>query len=386
MANLEHDKSVIELAKGNPITSKLPVDIFKKATELWAAKSNATYNLQYADEDGPIEFRQHLSEFLNHNYSNQTRTMPLKVLPEELCVVAGAAHGLDMVCKHFSSPGDYAIVEDPTYFLALDSIKGDYRLNVVQMPIDNEGLIIDDNLIQWCVQYKPKFIYTVPTHHNPTGVTMSHERRKKLVEFADKHNILIVADEVYQLLSYNGFIPPPSLVAYDNKNVISIGSFSKILSPGLRLGWLHTKNKEYIMKFLNGGLFQSGGGLNYIPGIVTCMIETGLLQENLEKSIAFNGHNLSVLADALQKQIPELEFSKPTGGYFIWAKLPAHIDVMNFHELSKAHGVSIQKGDKGQIVHTRANYIRLCFTIQEPPILIEAASRLRKLLDVLQQK
>jgi DNA-binding transcriptional MocR family regulator len=106
------------------------------------------------------------------------------------------------------------------------------------MPIDNEGLIIDDNLIQWCVQYKPKFIYTVPTHHNPTGVTMSHERRKKLVEFADKHNILvrtdyirlyrtyrdpaqIVADEVYQLLSYNGFIPPPSLVAYDNKVLVS---------------------------------------------------------------------------------------------------------------------------------------------------------------------
>ncbi len=155
-----------------------------------------------------------------------------------------------MVCKHFSSPGDYAIVEAPTYFLALglqikledldlilkftDSIKGDYKMNVVQMPMDNEGLIIDDNFTQWCNQYKPKFIYTVPTHHNPTGITMSHERRQKLVEFAEEHNILvssifnfivslimvldqIVADEVYQLLSYNGYIPPPSLVAYSNK-------------------------------------------------------------------------------------------------------------------------------------------------------------------------
>lgn len=102
------------------------------------------------------------------------------------------------------------------------------------MPIDDGGLIIDDNLTQWCVQYKPKLIYTVPTHHNPTGVTMSHERRKKLVEFAKKHSILvrtiiifvhavltesiqIVADEVYQLLSYNGFVPPPSLTAYDSE-------------------------------------------------------------------------------------------------------------------------------------------------------------------------
>ena len=144
--------------------------------------------------------------------------------------------GLDLICTLFSKPGDTIFVEEPSYFLAL-RIFADHGLNVVSLPMDKQGLVIEA-IEEYLDREKPVFLYTIPTFHNPSSVTLAADRRARLNQLSREHNFLIVADEVYQLLNYEG-APPSPLAAYiDGNSVISLGSFSKIMAPGLRLGWI----------------------------------------------------------------------------------------------------------------------------------------------------
>ena len=156
-------------------------------------------------------------------------------------MTAGVSQALDLICTLLTRPGDTIIVEEPSYFLALRIFR-DHHLNIVGTPMDENGLVIPE-LEERVKKYNPKLVYTIPVYHNPTGVTLSADRREDLVRLSAKHDFLIVADEVYQLLAYTD-TPPPPMVFFDTaERVISLGSFSKILAPGLRLGWMHASQK-----------------------------------------------------------------------------------------------------------------------------------------------
>lgn len=164
----------------------------------------------------------------------------LQVNEEELFVTAGASSALHLICSLFLDKGNCIFIEEPTYFLALNIFR-DFKVQIVGVPVDNQGIIVDSNLETLLQKYNPKFIYTVPTFNNPTTSTLSIERRKKLIDLSQKYGFYIVADEVYQLLRYTtlyfqrNYVPPPSFFAFDstsNPKVISVNSFSKILGPG----------------------------------------------------------------------------------------------------------------------------------------------------------
>jgi DNA-binding transcriptional MocR family regulator len=173
--------------------------------------------------------------------------------PESLFVTNGVSKALDLICTLFTKAGDTIFVEEPTYFLAL-RIFADHHLNVISVDTDENGLIIEA-LEEKLAEFHPKFLYLIPTFQNPTGQTLPQGRRDRLVELAQNHEFLLVADEVYHLLSYTER-PPKSFAAYiDVENVISLGSFSKILAPGLRLGWLQAHPNK-IKRFNTCGLLD----------------------------------------------------------------------------------------------------------------------------------
>jgi DNA-binding transcriptional MocR family regulator len=182
-------------------------------------------------------------------------------------------------------PGDTVIVEEPSYFLAL-RIFADYELNIVGTPIDENGLIIEA-LEEKLTRHKPVLIYTIPAFHNPAGVTLSANRREKLVGLSREYDFFIVADEVYQMLAYTS-APPQPMTYYDTSGrVFSLGSFSKILAPGLRLGWIQAK-PSLLEPFITCGYLESGGGLNpFVSSIVNSVIDPDLQKDylNLIKKI-----------------------------------------------------------------------------------------------------
>ena len=192
---------------------------------------------------------------------------------ESLLLTAGISQALDFVCGRFTQPGDTIFVEEPTYPYSFPIFR-DHGLKVVGVPLDGSGMDLG-KFEQLLAQHHPKLVYTIPSFHNPTGQTLALERRERLVELSRKHGFVIAADEVYQLL-HHGTPPPASFgTLAERGNVVSLGSFSKILAPGLRLGWIQA-NPELMQKMLAQGALVSGGNFNHFAShVVRQLMESG---------------------------------------------------------------------------------------------------------------
>jgi len=283
-----------------------------------------------------------------------------------------------LICTLFTQAGDTIFVEEPTYFLAL-KIFADHRLQVVPIETDEDGLIIE-SLQEKLTTYKPKFLYTIPTHQNPSGRTLTQERRTRLIELSQQYGFLILADEVYQLLSYQEK-PPTSFGSYiENENVIALGSFSKILAPGLRLGWLHA-HPNMINPLITCGLLDSGGGLNpFTSVIVREVVESNELEKNIGRLKRIYRDQLSVMDEALRRHLPEAKFVVPRGGYFFWVHLPDEIDTTELRERAKDFKVDIRQGALFSSQNGLKNYMRLCFVYYGREEIEEGILRLKACL------
>ncbi len=246
---------VIDLGLGDPSLSLLPLDLIREAAQARLSQADNSF-LQYGAEQGDGHFRLALANFLTKGYG-------FEVSPESIFVTNGISNALDLICTLFTKAGDTIFVEEPTYFLAL-RIFADHQLNVLSIDTDESGLVIE-SLEEKLAEFRPKFLYLIPTFQNPTGTTMPQEQRERIVQLAKEYDFIIVADEVYHLLNYTSYAPTPpkSFAAYiDAENVISLGSFSKILAPGLRIGWLQA-HSEKIERFKTCGLLDSS---DFRPG------------------------------------------------------------------------------------------------------------------------
>ena len=182
----------IDLGVGQPESKLLPLELFQQASS--HALQGPREILQYGAEAGDDYFRSSLASFLSKHYAQNVEA-------SSLFITNGISQALAMICTLFTKPGDTIFVEEPTYFYALDIFR-DYGLNIISVPVDDKGLIIED-LESLLRKHKPVFIYTIPTFQNPSGATLPHSRREKLIELAEMFNTLIVADEVYHLLYYD---------------------------------------------------------------------------------------------------------------------------------------------------------------------------------------
>ncbi|EPR61876.1 putative aminotransferase [Toxoplasma gondii TgCatPRC2] len=369
----------VNLRLGYPAPLELPIKGLRKATAAKMAEDDPEF-FMYGVPEGFLEFRESLASFLSEEYG-------FPVSSDELMAVNGSSGALDLICKVYTQGGDVVFTENPTYFLAYPTFR-DYDLKPIEVPMDQDGVNIEA-FEELLLKYKPKLFYTIPVAHNPTGRTTSSEKRKRIVELAVKHNFKVVADEVYQLLCFEGVDIPPPFAAFDHNNehcVISIGSFSKILAPALRLGWLQA-HPSLLKPILACGMIESGGCLNpLICGFVQKTIDMGILKENVVATRRALFGRCDRLRASLRKYMPkEASFEEPIGGYFLIVKLPEGIKSLDLlEEANKNHKVSFLPGTsfgKGF-----DDYIRLSFSYYCGDDLETGVKRIADALNVLMKK
>jgi 2-aminoadipate transaminase len=316
---LTEREDVISLAGGMPDTSTFPADSYASLMNSVAAESCARA-LQYGPTEGLA--------LVKHCVQRVMAAEGIGVDADELLITTGGQQVIDLVCKTLLDPGDVVVTEAPTYPGAVPTFST-YQADVVQVTMDRDGMRIDE-LEQTLDRLdaenrRPKFIYTVPNFHNPAGVTLSLERRAALVRIAGEREILILEDNPYGLLRYEGS-PLPPLRSLDDEFVIYASTFSKILSPGVRLGWtaapapiLHKMNlgkqaadlcSSSISQYFVGAYFQAAPWEEYVRSL-----------------IEIYRRRRDVMLDALAEHFPrEARWTHPQGGLFIWATLPDYID------------------------------------------------------------
>jgi DNA-binding transcriptional MocR family regulator len=365
-AQIQVPEGFIDLGRGDPAFDLLPLDMLHQAAQNRLSQSDNSF-LQYGTEKGDGYFRTAFANFLSKKYN-------FAVDIESLFITSGISAGLDLLCTLFTKPEDTIFVEEPSYFLAL-KIFSDHALKVVSIQTDEHGLVIDDLMLK-LKKYKPKFVYVIPTFQNPSGHTLSPARREQLVSLAKENDFLIFADEVYQFLNYTQE-PPNSLASFNSEHVISLGSFSKILAPGLRLGWLQT-HEVLMQKISSAGVLDSGGGMNpFTSTIVRHVIESDNLEKNIRSLKQTFAQRIKIMDECLRKYIPSAEFSTPHGGYFFWVRIP-NVDMAELREKAKTHQVGLRQGLLFSSNNSLKDYMRLSISFYDESQLEEGIIRLKK--------
>ena len=367
-------EGVIDLGWGHPSPRLHPTDMLRRATDIVLA-DGAPIPLQYGATQGYGPLLHSLAEFLS---AQDSYTSP--VSPQELFLTAGASQAIDHTTTLFTQTGDTVFVEEPTYYL-IQSIFEDHGLKVVGVPTDNDGLRMDalEAMLADRSVPAPKMLYIIPTYQNPSGSVLPADRRSKLVALAQQHGFLVLADEVYNLLHY-GKPPPPPIASFDTSEggcVISLGSFSKILGPGLRTGWLQAR-PPLIQRFATAGLTISGGGLNHFTStLVHAVLEQGMLQDNIAILRSTYGERVSAMTAALQKHLGDVvDFTAPGGGYFFWLTFNDGTNTDALLRIAQEHGVNYRPGTAFSAQGAFTNAIRLAFALYEPDMLAEGIRRI----------
>ena len=283
------------------------------------------------------------------------------------------------MCSHFTRPGDTVFIEEPTYFLA-HQIFTDHGLELVGIPMDGQGMRMDafEEALQ---HHRPRLVYTIPSYHNPTGVTLSGERRRRLAELSRRHDFIIAADEVYQLLNYLDQPPPAMGTLCQQGNVLSLGSFSKIMAPALRLGWIQASPAlmDHIMTI---GFVNSGGSINHFTSqVMREAIDMGLQQALLEELRDAYRRRLTAMDEALHQHLDGLAtWQRPGGGYFFWLELTGNADATALKSRAAEFKTGFQPGPVFSCGDGFQAFLRLSFAHYRSDEIRAGISRLGRLL------
>ena len=361
----------INFGIGQPSADLLPVDLIRKASQAFFDEAEP-FELNYGVTQGDDRFLESLAKFLSKGYGSETSA-------DHLFVTGGNSQALDMVSLVFARPGDTVFVEEPSYFLAFQIFR-DHDLNIVGIPVDEDGLCVD-SLERELANHNPAFLYTIPSYHNPGGQSTTEERRRRVVELAEQHDFLIVADEVYQLLNYFDTPPPAYGTMTDSDRVVSLGSFSKILAPGMRLGWIQTSPK--LRKKLTGtGFINSGGSINHISSLIARKaIDNGSLEAHIATLRTVYRARVEAMDDALQQHFEGVAtWQRPGGGYFFWIHFDESIDTKAYRQKAREAETGFQPGSLFSSKGELRNYLRLSFAHYNEQEIREGVARLAEVL------
>jgi len=344
---------IVSFAGGLPANEFLPVaDIAAISGEILAADS-ARKVLQYGVTEGYLPLRELLTGYVKDVGIEGAEL-------DNTLVISGGQQGIDLMCKVFLDKGDVVLVEDPTY-LAVLQILHSYEAKPVGVKTCKDGLDLGD-LEQKIRALKPKFIYVVPTFSNPTGKTYSAANRKGIAGLAAKYQIPVLEDDPYSKLRFSGE-PVPALKHFDEGGyVVYVSSFSKILSPGLRVG-VAVGAKEIIRKMT---IAKQGSDLHtssLAQAITFEYLKRGLLYPNIEKALPLYRSRKNAMMAAIKKYMPkEFVHTDPDGGLFIWGEFPAHIDTVKIFPEAITRNVAYIQGKVFYADGSGLNAIRLNFS------------------------
>lgn len=307
---------IISFAGGFPDSAMFDVDGIREASQA-ALGQEPGAALQYGATEGYQPLREQLSAFMG--------TKGADVKPEGLIVTTGSQQALDLLGKTLISPGDKVIVEGPTFLATIQCFRL-YGAQLISAPIDGQG-VQTDALEALIAEHKPKFVYLIPTFGNPSGALLNLERRKKVLELAVRYNTVVVEDDPYGDLYFGAAPPPPSLLALSaqvpgsRELLVHCGSLSKVLSPGLRVGWM-VAPAELLAKATMCKQFSDAHTSTFTQATAAQYLKAGRMPATLAKVRTVYAERAAAMGAALQRELGDaIAFTQPQGGLFFWARL-----------------------------------------------------------------
>ena len=364
---------IISLSGGMPDVARLPLDKVSEVAAT-AVREEGVAGLQYGDTTGREQTKNVICRLMED--------VNILVKPEDIIITTGAQQALDLLGKTFIDAGDIIITEGPTYLGALQAFSA-YQPEVHTIEFDDDGMRMDllEAELQRLGKRGAKFIYTIPTFQNPGGVTMSLERRKRLLELAREYEILIIEDDPYGRLRFEGQ-DVPCLRSMDDE-VIYLGTVSKVFAPGLRTGWIIAPHPILQkIKMVKQGTDLCGSALNQV--IVEHYFNDTPWEETLNHLNEKYRERRDAMLAALEEYFPpEASWTHPNGGFFVWVTLPEYVDTPQMLSVALDNGVTFVPGDgcyparsgKGR------NSMRIAFCFEEPENLREAIRRLSVVIE-----
>ncbi len=375
---VKRSKDIISLAGGLPDPRYFPKEELAEIAKEVIIKYGE-YSLQYSETKGIYEVRKALSDFLY-------RTKGFKADPEDIIMTSGSQEGIYMLANAFVTPGDKIITESPTYLAAL----GAFRLagaDVVGIKIDDHGMktiALEDTLKRLhALDIKPKFIYTIPVAQNPGGVTMSLDRKKHLLELASKYDLLVIEDDPYSFFIFDENADITSLKALDKEDrVIYMSTASKILAPGVRLGWIVTpKDLTRRLELLKQYIDLHSPTLNQY--ILAEALKTGLIERHVQRIAKVYKEKRDAMVQALDEHFPEYTwYSRPIGGFFVFTYVfKEGFDARKLMDLAlKKYKVAYVPGQGFHPDGTGANSMRLNYSYPTVEQIWEGIKRLSQMI------
>ena len=358
--------NLIALGGGYAFPDMLP-DVSLEAAN--AARDFRTEVLQYGPLFGLTELRDEIVRYVGHDGVHAGR--------DNIFVLNGAKQVLDLALRALVNKGDSVIVSRPTYATALHII-GNHEASVIEIEMDEDGMRVDEleeTLQRMRSEGKPlpKLLYGVPDFHNPTGVTLSEDRRRKLVDLAEEFDFFIVEDDPYRRLRYDGS-PIAPIKSFDRHGrVIGAGTFSKIFGPGIRVGWA---NGDADLVHRMAMRKSDGGTCPLTQRIILECLKTGKIDAHIQELLPVYSAHKDAMIGAVQKYLPDTRFRSPRGGYYMWLELPARTDCDEVTVMAEQEGVAIFSGRGYFASNPQSNFIRLCFATCTEEQIDEGVRRL----------
>jgi 2-aminoadipate transaminase len=377
LLKLTEQPDVISFAGGLPAPEVFPVEEFRLACEQ-VLRTAGAQALQYSTTEGYLPLREMIAR--------HTARYGIEVSPENILITSGSQQALDLLGRVFINPGDRILVESPTYLGALQAWNA-YGAEFVPVPLDEDGMVT--GALEAALRAGPKFIYVLPNFQNPTGVTLSRERRQELVELAAHYGVPIVEDDPYGQLRFDGE-HLPSVVLLDSQyrgcdscyqgNVIYLSTFSKILAPGLRLAWVIAP-PEVIRKLVQA---KQGADLHtatFNQLVAYEISHGGFLDRHIHHIREVYRERRDVMLAAMDRHFPaEVDWTQPQGGLFLWGILPERLNAAEVLAVAIEKKVAFVPGDPFFPCGGGHNTMRLNFSNAKPENIRTGIARLGQVL------
>ncbi len=371
LAKQTHD--IIKFAMGSPAPEAIPTETLAQvAPEAMGEHSPDAFD--YAATEGDPALRDALLTVLDGTTDETS--------PERLTITSGGMQGLDLAFKLFVDPGDLVVVESPTYTNGSATAMS-YQADLLEAPVDDDGLDVDqlEDLVAQAGR-KPKAIYTIPTFQNPSGSTLSRRRRERLLELAHQWGAMVIDDDPYGMLRFSGD-PIPSLreVADGDPQVFSVRTFSKIIAPGLRVGWVDT-DPGLAPLLINAKQAMDTCTNLPLQRLVAGFLRGGHLQDHVATQREVYRERKEVMRSALQEHFGgRARWTDPDGGFFLWVTFGEEVDTEALFEPALEEGVAFIPGNAFSPSKRFPNALRVCFASTPPDRIREGVARLARALE-----
>ncbi len=366
LLKLTQKPEIISFAGGLPNPKSYDVKRIKECVD-YVMDHEAEKALQYGTTEGYTKLREYLADWMTGRGYDSS--------PDNFLITSGSQQGLDLVSKVFLEKGDIVITESPSYLGGLGAFRA-YQADIETVPLQEDGMDLDALEKRLKSEKKPKFIYCVSTFQNPAGICMSEEKRKKLVEISLKYDVPVVEDNPYSALAFSGE-PPKPVIAYSQENVLYLGTFSKLFSPGLRTAWIC--GPEDIIRKITIAKQSTDLCTNVLAQRITYQYcKRGYLEENLKRIRTMYKRKRDLMISAMEKYFPkEVSWTEPGGGLFLWVTLPEYIDTKEMFEDAIEQNVAYVIGSAFM---GGKNTMRINFSYPSDEDIEEGVKRLAKVI------